>query len=247
MSPNLKQTFLAKWELYFGKSELPIVFYYTDDPGKIQRANLPQEHTCIIGELAIVRHGTSLAWQVNTISCSGAKRYLGFSRELRPDFEHFLSKGIEGRLEGERYLRTPELVIEMVKEMRCIPALGKFIVFKRFDKLEEKDDPIAAIFFAKPDVLSGLYTLANYDRSDGQGVIAPYGSGCGIIVHRPLIESQEENPKAILGMFDVSARPCVPKDRLTFSIPMKKFEKMVSYMDESFLITESWSIVRKRL
>jgi hypothetical protein len=41
-------------------------------------------------------------------------------------------------------------------------------------------------------------------------------------------------------MFDPSARPCVPVDVLTIAIPMKKFEKMISYMDESFLITKTW-------
>jgi hypothetical protein len=48
-------------------------------------------------------------------------------------------------------------------------------------------------------------------------------------------------------MFDVSARPCVPKDVMSFAVPMKKFVKMVGYMDESFLTTPSWQAVRKRL
>jgi hypothetical protein len=48
-------------------------------------------------------------------------------------------------------------------------------------------------------------------------------------------------------MFDVSARPCVPAGILTFSVPMVKFLKMISYMDESFLITDSWKEVRKRI
>jgi hypothetical protein len=48
-------------------------------------------------------------------------------------------------------------------------------------------------------------------------------------------------------MFDVSARPCVPEGVLTFSVPMVKFTKMISYMDESFLITDSWKKVQKRI
>ncbi|MFH1160191.1 MAG: DUF169 domain-containing protein [bacterium] len=108
------------------------------------------------------------------------------------------------------------------------------------------DEPVAAIFFATPDVLSGLFTLANFDRVDGQGVLAPFGSGCSSIVYHPWFENEKENPRAILGMFDISARPCVPKDRLTFAVPMKKLEKMVPYMDESFLITGSWKKVKER-
>jgi hypothetical protein len=48
-------------------------------------------------------------------------------------------------------------------------------------------------------------------------------------------------------MFDVSARLCVPPGILTFSVPMIKFERMISYMDESFLITLSWKKVKERI
>jgi len=48
-------------------------------------------------------------------------------------------------------------------------------------------------------------------------------------------------------MFDVSARPFVPTDTLTFSVPMNKFVRMIENMEESFLITDSWSKVRKRI
>jgi hypothetical protein len=48
-------------------------------------------------------------------------------------------------------------------------------------------------------------------------------------------------------MFDPSARPCVPENVLTFAVPMKRFEKMTGYMEESFLITDTWSILRKRI
>ena len=103
------------------------------------------------------------------------------------------------------------------------------------------------IFFAAPDVLSGLFTLANYDRPDPYGVIAPMGSGCSSIISYPCYEAASENPQCVLGMFDVSARPCVPANRLTFAMPMKRFEQLALNMDQSFLITNSWNLVRKRL
>ena len=48
-------------------------------------------------------------------------------------------------------------------------------------------------------------------------------------------------------MFDVSARPFVAKDVLSFAAPMSKFKRMVDNMEESFLITESWRKVQKRI
>ncbi len=66
------------------------------------------------------------------------------------------------------------------------------------------------------------------------------GAGCATIVQYPLVECRSNRPSAVLGMFDVSARPGVHANTLTFSIPMQKFERMVDNMDESFLITGSW-------
>ena len=48
-------------------------------------------------------------------------------------------------------------------------------------------------------------------------------------------------------MFDVSARPYVPQEVLSFAIPMGKFTRMIENMEESFLVTPSWGKVQKRL
>jgi hypothetical protein len=247
MDINFRNLFLAKWTRYFGESELPITFFYVDDPGDVDRANLPDGHSCIVRELAIVRKGRPLAWNIQSLGCSGSKRYLGYTDKMKPDFEQFLSYGIPGKLEGERYLQSPEIVKEYISNTRCIPAKGRYIVFKRFDQLTPDDNPDAVIFFSKPDVISALFTLANFDQPDGSGVIAPFGSGCGTIVYHPWFQNEQEHPKAILGMFDISARPYVPKDTLTFSVPISKFRAMVNNMDESFLITNSWNTVKRRL
>jgi hypothetical protein len=48
-------------------------------------------------------------------------------------------------------------------------------------------------------------------------------------------------------MFDVSARPYVPAGLLTFSVPWPKFVRMLDDMDESFLITQSWGKLKRRI
>lgn len=102
-------------------------------------------------------------------------------------------------------------------------------------------------FFAPPDVLSGLFTLASFDESQPYGVIAPFCADCASIVDYPHKELQSPQPRAVLGMFDVSARPCVSRDVLTFAVPWPKFVRMLDNMDESFLITKSWDKVRSRM
>jgi hypothetical protein len=105
------------------------------------------------------------------------------------------------------------------------------------------------IFFARPEVLSGLFTLANYDRSDPNGVICPMGAECSSIILYPVLEGQkqEDEPKVVLGIFDPTARPCLPLDVLSMAFPMKRFEKAVGYMEESLLSTKAWSRVQKKI
>jgi uncharacterized protein (DUF169 family) len=246
MDIKLKEKFLELWGNFFGNAELPIVFYYADAETNAEYAGKSEKWSCFIGELAKVRKGRSLAFDKEAISCSGGKRYTGFSTKLRPGFEYFLSCGND-EIEGERYLQSPEQVKKFLENAPWIPAKGTKIIFKRWDMLVEEDEPEVVIFFAKPDVLAGLFTLAGYDRDDISGTITPFGSGCASIVQYPLAESKKEKPRAVLGMFDVSARPFVQENVLSFALPFNRFTEIVSYMEESFLITKSWKNVRKRI
>jgi hypothetical protein len=163
------------------------------------------------------------------------------------NFEYFLSCGIPGKLRGERYKKSPELVRETMKHAPLFQAPARFVVFKRWDMLQKSDNPEVVIFFAQPDVLSGLFTLASFDESEPNGVFAPFGSGCSSIVLYPYLERNSRCPRAVIGMVDPSARPFVPASTLTFSVPMNKFDRMIANMEESFLITDTWKAIQKRI
>jgi hypothetical protein len=247
MNLEIKEKFLNNWYKYFGHSELPIVCYYGDDAGTAAKVKQSVKWSCLIVELIRVRKGKSLKYNEASLGCDGAKRYLGYTNEIMPGFEYFLSCGIPGQMEGERYIRTPDMVLEILKRQKQLPIDGKNIIFKRWDKLTETDNPEIVIFFSKPDVLSGLFTLANFDQTEPNGTFCPFGSGCGSIIYYPYLEKDAERPRAVIGMFDPSARPYVPSDILTFSVPMARFVKMIDFMDESFLTTEAWKKVLKKI
>jgi uncharacterized protein (DUF169 family) len=247
MNVGFQQEFLRLWEEHFPGAELPITFHYAEESGSVERVKPAAGHRCLFADLSRVRAGSSLCFDAELIGCFGGKRYAGFSDAVMPNFEHFLSCGIPGKLEGERYKRSPELVKAWLERVPKLQAPAKFLIFKRWDKLEEPDEPDVVVFFAKPDVLSGLFTLANFDVAEPDGVWAPFGAGCASTIQYPYLEKQSHRPRAILGLFDVSARPLVSSDTLTFSVPMNRFECMIAGMEESFLITESWSRVRRRI
>ncbi len=248
MDTALKENFLKLWKQYFNDAALPITFYYTDAPVNATTVKPGSVPRCIIGALVKVREGESLAFDVDAVGCPGGRRYLGFAENLMPDFEYFLSCGIPGKLEGERYKKTPEMVREyMQKHAPAMKAPAKYIIFKRWDKLDEADNPEVVICFARPDVLAGLFTLASFDEAEQNMVIAPFGSGCSTIVQYPYLEKASQHPRGVIGMFDISARPFVTADVLTFATPMSKFVRMIDNMTESFLITPSWAKVQKRI
>jgi hypothetical protein len=247
MKKDFQELFLKQWKQYFTGAQIPITYYYTDEVEREDLEDIKNEDRCLIGNLNRVREGHAFVYSEESPGCSGGKRYAGFKQTIGPDFEYFLSCGIPDKLEGERYKKSPDLVNEFIKSHPPFTAPGKYLVFKRWDTLQDYNNPLAVIFFATADIVSGLFTLANFDRNDPHGVIAPMCSGCSSIINYPLIESKSENPRCILGMFDVSARPCIPENTMTFTIPIKRFEVMVKNMDESFLITQSWLKVKNRI
>ena len=247
MDRALQDRFVVLWDRYFDGAELPICLFYSDEDSYGRLLRPVKDHVCMVGQLAVARRGEDIAFTGETLGCAGGKRYLGFSAQLRPGFEYFLSCGIPGRMEGERYKKTPELVLESMKDAPAMKAPAKYAVFKRWDRLAAVDRPEVVIFFAPPDVLSGLFTLSGFAEKGRQSVIAPFGAGCATIAQYPYLEGQAPEPHAVLGMFDVSARPFVPERTLSFAVPMAKFVRMVGDMEESFLCTGSWAKVRSRI
>jgi uncharacterized protein (DUF169 family) len=247
MDESVQDRFVDLWRKYFDDVDLPTAVFYSDERAP-SAANIEVSDPCIIGMLQSVRQGETLCLSAKTRMCGGAKRYLGFAEQTgTADFEYFLSYGIPGKLEGERYKKSPELVRESMKRFRPFKAPKQFIVFKRWDKLSVSDEPELVVFLAGMDVMAGLFTLANYDEEEPNGVICPFGSGCSSIVYHPYTESKSSRPRCVLGMFDISARPFVDRNSLSFAIPFSKFMRMVDNMDESFLTTDSWKAVRRRV
>ncbi len=239
MDMDLKNKFLALYPKYFNDSPLPLTFFFTNGEAGA-KLMAPESHNCLIDALSLARAGKPLRLNGESITCKGGNRYMGFSQELRPNFEQFLS-GVE------RLKKTPELVREMLRRSSKFEAPARFIVFKRWDLLGASDSPEVVFFFATADVIAGLFTLANYDEGASDGVFTPMGSGCSSVILNPLLEARSSHPRCIIGMFDTTARPYVPKDVLTFAAPIARFATMVENMESSFLTTKTWAKIQERI
>lgn len=244
-------TKMVEYEKFYnrlGLTEHPLGFFYSNEepaPGVKPRE---KGHACMIGLLRQARQqGETVYFDEQHFGCEGGAYYLGFRPIPRPKIEYFLSCGIPGEMDGERYIKTPEIAREYFASMKPRQAPAKYAIFKSLTKFAEKEKPEVIIFFASPDVLSGLVVLTGYATESREAIRLPFSSGCGSIVTHPLKEAEKEKPQAILGMFDVSARPFVEENVLTLAMPTKLFLELLNNQEESFLITNSWKKVKERI
>ena len=247
MDLEIKKRFLEKWGKYFPGSELPIASFYADELDGVEFTDAPKtnrDHTCIFSQLVPVRRGKARAFNQNNVGCFGAIDMLGFSgaRTLKE-----IENSVDFLVHEEKFYKTEEQVKQILTQYQPVPAQGKYIIFKHWDLLTENDQPLVVSFFCKPDTIAGLHALANYDCMSPFGVIAPFSSGCDMLVGFAIRELQSDDPKAVLGLFDPSARVCVKPDILNFSIPWPKFVSMLENMDGCFLNTIAWEPILKRM
>jgi hypothetical protein len=83
--------------------------------------------------------------------------------------------------------------------------------------------------------------------NDPEVVASPWGAGCGCVVVWPLHYLSKGITKAVVGGWDPSARKFYKTDELSFTVPYQMFIDMLNRFDESFLKTDSWATVQKKI
>ena len=134
-------TALSPWQTYCPGAELPITFEVGEDTGTTEKAKTPASWRCFVCDLARVRKGTSLVFDKTSVTCSGGLLYMGFETQRSENFRYFLSSGKPGVVEGERYKKSPELLMRSLPVMSALPVEGKSYTFKRWDKLADGGQP----------------------------------------------------------------------------------------------------------
>ena len=229
--------FLACYREAFGeKAHLPLLFGYSDTPV----AQTTKIGGCFFKGLQMVREGTPVSLNADVIGCGGGKLYTGFS-DMPERVPNFVSL-------TEKYKQTPEMVADYVKSLKMPRATKGFLNFIRMDQAESFDGYEGVMFYATPDMLSGLCGWAFYDTNEPDAVVARFGSGCSTVVSMTVVENARKGQRCFLGLFDPSVRPWVGKDELSFTIPMSRFTVMLGTMREFFLFgSHAWERVKARM
>lgn len=222
---------------YFGaKAPLPIAVFYSDEPETDSKI-VPG---CMFKQFHRAYKGETVSFNEENLTCAGGKLYLGLGP--RPDGVYNFVSNVE------KYKQAPLLVKSSISMINPQKESRRYINFKRVDRLDGFDSIEGLIFFATPDVLSGLFTWANYDCEDINSVLSPWGSGCSSTVTALVNENRRNGKHCFLGLFDVSARPFFKSDVLSFSIPMSRFIQMQKTLTECCVAgAPAWLKLKKRI
>jgi uncharacterized protein (DUF169 family) len=230
---------------------LPVAVLFTEDKPEGALQYVEGKWGCVIPRLVLAAQGKTAVFDARTVPCRGGKVGLEFADNYGDPEAHayFLSVGGgPSRREGEGYKKTPDLAQAAIAGQPNVQAPETYRVFKPLAEVDtEQETPRVVVFLANPDQISGLTVLANYGRETNDNVIVHFVSGCGSICLLPDQFNRQEPLRAMLGMTDISARPYVPADILSFTVPWAMFLEMEGNVRGSFFDGPAWRKVKPRL
>lgn len=204
--------------------------------------------SCVMGNIWRARKKRSIAWMsAEHFGCPGGAFYLGFIKPQTDMICAYVSSGIPGHMEGEHYVSDPAACRQLFEAVDPLPAPGLYCVFKPLDLLAAGEEAEVVIFFARPEVISGLHFLTAFVTNDLHGTTTPWGAGCSHIVTFPRQYAAQGENKAVIGGWDPSCRKFLKTDELSFAASLSLFKLMLERWQESFLTTPTWELVKKKI
>jgi uncharacterized protein (DUF169 family) len=233
---------------------------------------------CVMWLFAQAARGRTAAADRETFGCFGGGTGLGFGNQFEHSpggmegFSHFLSTGIEQCrnprafrplldrfareeqkeqfLKGERLFKSPDLVKSFARHLPVTEIPARYVVFTPVKNASGEKPPVAVVFVGDPVQISGLVTLANYDRPDAPAVVVPPGAGCHQILIHAYKEAASLEPRAVLGLTDIAARKnlvnLLGNDVFTFTVPWQMYLRMEANVPGSFLGRPVWKSLIER-
>ena len=222
-----------------GISEPLIGLYDAPDPEAFAPVVEPPAggRACVFAYYPHWREGKTLHLSPENYGCGGAGTSLcDVTTRSREEYIRFLADD-----EGLRASR--ELMAEWIDHRRPLhPQHGHILIGPLRDDHDEFLRTVT--FIVNPDQLGLLMLGANYRRrpSDPTPVLAPFSSGCGLLV---TTFDSLDIPQAVIGATDIAMREYFPPDRLAFTVTGPLFEELCALDERSFLYKPFWKRLRK--
>ena len=255
---------------HLGLSEAPFGVYYADtlpekafgpkpgvpisreleDKGEVDMQEVFKTFSCVMGNIWLARKKQAAAFiSAEEYGCLGGVFYCAMMTPNLRFIEHYVTTGYEGTpIHGERYLPSPEAMRKFLDRVTPPEPSGKYCIFKPLSHFTGKEEPEFVIFFARPEVICGLFVQTTFTTGEVDCVATPFGAGCTNILAWPRYYRDKGQEKAVLGGFDPSARKFMKTDEMTFTVPLSLYKKMLAALPESMFNTDgAWQNVRKKI
>ena len=140
------------------------------------------------------------------------------------------------------------MVVDYVQGLGMKRAEKPYLNFIRIDQAKSFEGTEGVMFYATPDMLSGLCGWAFFDNNAPDAVVSQFGSGCSTVVSMTVVENERKGNRCFIGLLDPSVRPWVGKNELSFTIPYSRFATMMETMKDCFLFdSHAWEKIKARL
>lgn len=232
----------------FSPEPLPLPTREKEERNEIDWPAVFGSFSCVMGNLWRARRKQrSAVFDAQRFGCPGGAFWLGFMKPQSETIIHYVSSGIPGHMKGELYCESPDQLRITFDTIDPVPAPKPYCVIQPVRAFEGNQEPELVIFFGRPETLSGLHQLAFFLTNDPEVVMSPWAAACGSIAAWPLRYRKEGRNKAVIGGWDCSARKFFKTDELSFTIPAGMFYDMLERFPDTFLRTDTWETVRKKI
>ena len=218
----------------------------------------PSRRNCVVPLLAAAANGRTISMNEDSCNCPGGATGCcfgdGFTRK-NPNIHKMLSQGYGADAspempvhmrEGERFFCTEELALKWRNAMPFSDRAYPRIVFAPQSRWDQTGTPDLVLVFAEPDQISALVTLLGFHNGKAVNTIAPFGAACHSIVYAA-DQMDREDPKAVMGLFDISQRTGNLAGYLSMTMPYPMWESLGRDLDKSCLTTHAWKEIEKRM
>ena len=236
----------------------PVGIYFANTTAVCDMDANPETRNCVIPLLMKVSEGQIISMDEKSCNCAGGATGCcfgdGFTR-LNPSIAKLLSQGYGENAppqmpafmkEGERFFCTEEVAEQFRSALPYSEKAYPRIVFAPMSRWEEIGTPDLVYIFVNPDQLGALVSMLCSHNGRVHNTIAPYGSACQSIMYGAE-QMDQENPKAVMGLFDISQRYPPLANMLSLTMPYSRWEELSCDLEKSCLTSHSWKSIEKRL
>ncbi len=190
--------------------------------------------------------GKIFAFDKNTTGLPCSAFYLGYTDWIFDGIEKYLSNECAMGREPERFIKTPAMAKKLLEAYRRNPHREGAIVFKPLEFFSDDEKPELIIFFVNADQISALQNLISFGAPQEERIVTQFASACMSVFTIPILYAEKGEKKAVWGFHDISKRKRISKGITSMTLTYPLFEEICENMDESFVMTEQWEMLRER-